>query len=102
MEEMIVCSAVKGKINNIEYVVLGSRHYDKIMRSQIAVLNQAYSIVGATFKNDEQGFYTNKERFVSRKEAMKIAIARKQIKRLVGSQHVADLSEQELYSENLY
>lgn len=102
MEEMIVCSAVKGKVNNIEYVVLGSRHYDKIMRSQIVVLNQAYSIVGATFKNDEQGFYTNKERFVSRKEAMKIAIARKQIKRLVGSQHVADLSEQELYSENLY
>lgn len=102
MEEMIVCSAVKGKVNNIEYVVLGSRHYDKIMRSQIAVLNQAYSIVGATFKNGEQGFYTNKERFVSRKEAMKIAIARKQIKRLVGSQHVANLSEQELYSENLY
>lgn len=102
MEEMIVCSAVKGTINNIEYVVLGSRHYDKIMRSQIAVLNQAYSIVGATFKNDEQGFYTNKERFVNRKEAMEIAIAKKQIKRLVGSQHVADLAEQELYSENLY
>lgn len=53
MEEMIVCSAVKGKVNNIEYVILGSRHYDKIMRSQIAVLNQAYSIVGATFRNDE-------------------------------------------------
>lgn len=102
MEEMIVCSAVKGKINNIEYIVLGSRHYDKVMRNQISALNQAYSIVGAIFKDTEQGFYTNKERFVSRKEAMKIAIARKQIKRLVGSQHVADLSEQELYSENLY
>ena len=58
MEEIIVCSAVKGKVNNIEYVVLGFRHYDKIMQSQIAVLNQAYSIVGATLENDEQGFYT--------------------------------------------
>ena len=99
---MIVCSAVKGTINNIEKIVLSSRHYDKIMRKQIAALNQAYSIVGATFKDVEQGFYTNRERFVNRKEAMEIAIARKQIKRLVGSQHVTDLSEQELYSENLY
>lgn len=102
MEEIIVCSAVKGTINNIEEIVLGSRHYDKIMRKQIAALNQAYSIVGATFKDMEQGFYTNRERFVNRKEAMEIAIARKQIKRLVGSQHVTDLAGQELYSENLY
>lgn len=102
MEEMIVCSAVKVTINNIEEIILGSRHYDKIMRNQIAVLNQAYSIVGATFKDVEQGFYTNRERFVNRKEAMEIAIARKQIKRLVGSQHVADLAGQDLYSENLY
>lgn len=102
MEEMIVCSAVKGKVNNIEYIVLGSRHYDKAMRNQIGALNQVYSIIGITFKDVEQGFYTNKERFVNRKEAMEIAIARKQIKRLVGSQHIADLAEQELYSENLY
>lgn len=40
MEEMIVCSAVKGTINNIEEIVLGSRHYDKIMRKQITALNQ--------------------------------------------------------------
>lgn len=102
MEEMIVCSAVKVTINNIEEIILGSRHYDKIMRNQITALNQAYSIVGVTIKDVEQGFYTNRERFVNRKEAMEIAIARKQIKRLVGSQHVANLSEQELYSENLY
>ena len=102
MEEMIVCSAVKGTINNIEEIILGSRHYYKIMQSQIVALNQAYSIIGATFKDGEQGFYTNKERFVNRKEAMEIAIARKQIKRLVGSQHVTDLVGQELYSENLY
>lgn len=102
MEEMIVCSAVKVTINNIEEIILGSRHYDKIMRNQIAVLNQAYSIVGATFKDVEQGFYTNRERFVNRKEAMEIAIARKQIKRLVGSQHVTDLAGKDLYSENLY
>ena len=99
---MIVCSAVKGTINNIEEIVLGSRHYDKIMRKQITALNQAYSIIGAMFKDVEQGFYTNKERFVNRKQAMEIAIARKQIKRLVGSQHVTDLSVQDLYSENLY
>lgn len=102
MEEMIVCSAVKGKVNNIEYVMLGSRHYDKAMQNQITTLNQAYSIVGATFKEIEQGFYTNRERFVNRKEAMEIAIARKQIKRPVGSQHVTDLAGQDLYSENLY
>lgn len=72
------------------------------MRNQIAALNQAYSIVGTTFKDMEQGFYTNRERFVNRKEAMEIAIARKQIKRLVGSQHVTDLAGQYLYSENLY
>lgn len=33
---------------------------------------------------------------------MEIAIARKQIRRLVGSQHVTDLAGQDLYSENLY
>lgn len=102
MEEMIVCSAVKGTINNIEEIVLGSRYYDKAMRNQISALNRAYSIIGATFKDVEQGFYTNKERFVNRKEAMEIAIARKQIKCLVGSQHVTDLAGQDLYSENLY
>lgn len=102
MEEMIVCSAVKGKVNNIEYIVLGSRHYDKVMHCQIDALVQAHSTLGGKFKEIEQGFYTNRERFVSRKEAMEIAIARKQIKRLVGSQHVSDLAEQELYSENLY
>lgn len=98
MEEMIICSAIKGTINNIEEIVLGSRHYDKAMRNQISTLNQAYSIIGSTFKDVEQGFYTNKERFVNRKEAMEIAIARKQIKRLVGSQHVTDLAGQDLYS----
>lgn len=102
MEEMIVCSAVKGTINNIEEIVLGSRHYDKAMRRQIEALVQVHSIIGDKFKEIEQGFYTNRERFVNRKEAMEIAIARKQIKRLVGSQHVTDLARQDLYSENLY
>lgn len=102
MEEMIVCSAVKGKVNNIEYVVLGSRHYDEAMHRQIEALVEAHSLIGGKFKEIEQGFYTNKERLVSRKEAMKIAIARKQIKRLVGSQHITDLAGQDLYSENLY
>lgn len=102
MEEIIICSAVKGTINNIEEIVLGSRHYDKIMRKQIAALNQAHSIIGAIFEDVEHGFYTNRERFVNRKEAMEIAIARKQTKRLVGSQHIADLAGQDLYSENLY
>lgn len=102
MEEMIVCSTVKGKVNNIEYIVLGSRHYDKAMHRQIESLVQAHSLIGGKFKEIEQGFYTNKERFVNRKEAMEIAIARKQIKRLVVSQHVTDLAEQDLYSENLY
>lgn len=102
MEEMIVCSAVKGKINNIEYIVLGSRHYDKAMRRQIEALVQAHSLISGKFKEIEQGFYTNRERFVNRKETMEIAIARKQIKRLVGSQHITDLAGQDLYSENLY
>ena len=50
----------------------------------------------------EQGFITNKRRYVDRNEAMEIAIKNNQIIKLVGSQTLEDLHTHELFSENLY
>lgn len=87
MEERIVCAAVR---DSAGVVVPGVRHYDRLM---------SRANFGANAEGDEQGFLTNRYRFVNRQEAWKIAEANGQILRRVGGD---DTDGGTLYSENLY
>lgn len=105
MKEKILCAAIWYKqlpksasmpINIDEgIVVCGRRHHDII--SSVKALSGLRTV---TFSEDavgefEQGFITNLNRFVSRKEAAIIAIEAKQLKEGV-------LSVEKLFSEDLY
>ena len=98
MRELIVSAANKVEAGGQEFVVLGIRHYDKIMQDNLCLIEKLY---GQT-KETSQGFITNKGRFVDRNEGMNIAVQSGQIRRLVGSQNTTNLNSSELYSENLY
>lgn len=102
--ERIVCSACQvfvderdGTLENGDYIiheVYGLRHYDPFMNKQIKELEKMYN---HPLLDWEQGFLTNKGRFVGRKEAMEIAKAQNQVIRLSGSPN-SDI----LFSEDLY
>lgn len=99
--ELIVCSAIKFSMTNFfdsnydKYFILPMvRHYSpdgEEILNLIAIQNTAYEI-----NELEQGFITNKGRFVDRKEALAIAKANNQI--------ICDIGYEpkELYSEMLY
>ena len=102
--ERIVCSACQVFVDKrdgtnedgseIIHEVYGLRHYDPFMRKQIKELEKQYNYALLDW---EQGFLTNKGRFVDRKEAMEIAKAQNQVIRLSGSPN-SDI----LFSEDLY
>lgn len=102
--ERIVCSACQVSTDKrdgtnedgseIIHEVYGLRHYDPFIRKQIKELEKQYKYALLDW---EQGFLTNKGRFVGRKEAMKIAKAQNQVIRLSGSPN-SDI----LFSEDLY
>lgn len=102
--ERIVCSACQVFVDEhegtnedgslITYEVYGLRHYDSFMQKQLNELEAQYKYQLLDF---EQGFLTNKGRFVGRKEAMKIAKEQNQVIRLSGSSN-PDI----LFSEDLY
>lgn len=86
-----------GTLENGDYIiheVYGLRHYDSFMNKQIKELEKMYK---HALLDWEQGFLTNKGRFVGRKEAMKIAKEQNQVIRLSGS-----LNSDILFSEDLY
>lgn len=102
--ERIVCSACQVFVDErdgtnedgseIIHEVYGLRHYDSFMRKQIKELEKQYNYALLDW---EQGFLTNKGRFVGRKEATEIAKEQGQVIRLSGSTN-ADI----LFSEDLY
>lgn len=102
--ERIVCSVcqvfvdkrdgTKEDGSEIIHAVYGLRHYDSFMHKQLDELEKNYKY---PLLNWEQGFLTNKGRFVGRKEAMEIAKAQNQVIRLSGSPN-SDI----LFSEDLY
>ena len=102
--ERIVCSACQVFVDErdgtnedgseIIHEVYGLRHYDSFMRKQIKELEKQYNYA---LLDCEQGFLTNKGRFVGRKEATEIAKEQGQVIRLSGSTN-ADI----LFSEDLY
>lgn len=104
IQERIVCSACQvfvderdGTLENGDYIIheaYGLRHYDSFMNKQLKELEPFYKY---PLLDWEQGFLTNKGRFVGREEAMKIAKEQNQIIRLSGSPN-SDI----LFSEDLY
>lgn len=102
--ERIVCSACQVFVDTrdgtnedgseIIHTVYGLRHYDPFMHKQLNELEKSYKY---PLLDWEQGFLTNKGRFVGRKEAMEIAKAQNQVIRLSGSPN-SDI----LFSEDLY
>nr|DAS37726.1 MAG TPA: hypothetical protein [Caudoviricetes sp.] len=102
--ERIVCSACQVFVDErdgtnedgseIIHEVYGLRHYDQFMRKQIKELEKQYNYALLDW---EQGFLTNKGRFVDRKEAMEIAKAQNQVIRLSGSPNIDILFSEDLY-----
>lgn len=99
MNERIVCAANR---NSEGEVVLGIRHHCELMNIAIRRQRQADVVWDTQFK--EQGFVTNKGRFVPREEAWIIAEREGQIIRRVGgdTRLVDGVEVGVLYSENLY
>lgn len=98
MKEYILCSAVwfddgvayVHQPINIKsgYVICGKRHHNCF------ALQSVFSNNGMirSWNSDTQGFLTNTDRFVGRREAAKIAFESKQINQI----------KEELFSEDLY
>ena len=80
---------VSAAIQRDDIIVMGVRHFDKIMQRQLEVAN-------LDRKGWEQGFVTNKLRFVTRDEAWGIAVANDQL--CWGK----DREPGKLFSEDLY
>lgn len=102
--ELIVCAAVKFIFKNQKDVDLGKqgvetiipmvRHYSPDGREVMETILDRFE--ECDLQEVEQGFMTNKCRFVSRKEAFEIAKANSQIKYNIG------YNPKVLYSEMLY
>ena len=84
----------------LDIIIPCVRHADSIFYEHFILQCEKHPALGSIFW--EQGFITNKRRYVDRNEAMQIAIKNNQIKQLVGSQALENLHTQELFSENLY
>ena len=91
LSELIICAAAKDPDNNKVYISM--RHGDEMFWQQ---LDAEYTHGDKNCCHFEQGFYTNKRRFVSREEAYIIAEQNNQIKRLCPT------DSKHLYSEMLY
>lgn len=97
--EKVLMAAIKFQsiVDGGEVVVTGVRHYSPDMRAIIDKIGGA-SNGHRWLKEVEQGFMTNKYRFVSREEAMRIVLSNGQefdLERNGGS-------TKELFSEGIY
>lgn len=89
--ERIVCAAMRDP--KTKQVYLCVRHGDDLFWDQVrGTHGNVVDCIGY-----EQGFITNRKRYVDRKEAFKIATEQGQIIRAVGGNGL-----ERLYSENLY
>lgn len=88
LPELVVSAACRAVSNGKEHIVLGVRHFDRLMSETIEMM-------GISSLDFEEGFITNKGRYITRQEAMQLALANNQIRRTVSD-------DTRLYSENLY
>ena len=84
----IVCAALKHENGDL---ILGPRHFDQTMHKQIA----QYKLIHCDWKTAEQGFIDKFGNFLTRKEALGIAIDNEQV-----DNRYQNLPR--LYSEDLY
>lgn len=99
--ELIVCAAIQFEVRvptqecsnskGFEWVLPMVRHYSPDAHETLGMIDDYY-----TEHEVQQGFITNKGRFVDRKEALEIAKKNNQIKFDIG------YAPKELYSEMLY
>lgn len=87
MTRRVVCAAIRGKAGR---VICSARHFDDLMRRQVA------ADVFGDWSVAEQGFIDQRGEFMTREEAHKIATEAGQIIRRCGG------DEGRLFSENLY
>lgn len=85
----IVCAAMRHRTNG--RIICGPRYYDPIMRAQIEASEGRDSWIGC-----EQGFVNSRGQFLTREEALLVALALGQRKHRCGG------DETQLFSENLY
>jgi len=87
MTQRIVCAAIK---HTTDEIIIGPRHFDRVMNTQI----KKSDFLG--WSQADQGFVDQFGTFLTREEALEIAVSNGQIIRRVGG------DEKELFSENLY
>lgn len=85
-DRRVVCAAIR-QTNG--FVICGARHFDTIMREQIEHSD-------LNWKQAEQGFITQRGEFLTREQALHVALANGQVIRRCGG------DDHELFSENLY
>ena len=90
-QRKIVCSAI---IHNDGFIVAGVRHYDMVMNNMIRQLPEQYR---KPVRMDQQGFLDQYGDFLTREDALKIAVKNGQIEPKTGNQDCT-----RLYSEDLY
>ncbi len=83
----VVCAAIRDESGNI---VCGPRHFDHIMQGQLAAFPKG------SWNLAEQGFVDQRGEWLTREEALHIALANGQVIRRCGG------DDHELFSENLY
>lgn len=90
LPELVVCSAARNPITNEVFISL--RHGDSLFWAHF----DARFSCDAACLDFEQGFITNRQRFVTREEAYEIALENNQIRR------ASPTAAKRLYSEMLY
>jgi len=88
VERRIVCAALQ---NETGFIICGPRHFDGIMHSQINMRSD-----GSTWKGSKQGFVDQRGNFLTREEALIVAVDADQLIRRCGGDGA------QLFSENLY
>ena len=88
VDRRVVCAAIR---NNDGDIICGPRHFDKIMHRLISASRKRDA-----WKMAEQGFVDQRGDWLTREEALHIALANGQIIRRCGG------DDHELFSENLY
>lgn len=83
----VVCAAIRDENG---HVICGPRHFDAVMHRQLEAYGEG------TWNQAEQGFIDQHGEWLSREEALHIALANGQVIRRCGG------DDQELFSENLY
>lgn len=91
-KEWIICSAIDATNSNANEIICGRRHKDCV-----EIISNIDSIPQETVKDFERGFMTSIGRFVSRQEALVIAIKNDQIFHNIKINEDVGLTSEDIY-----